>query len=72
MTKPRLTKAQQRVYDFLLADESGDFIEVPYSVTRDARTLYILEDVGLIESEWRPAKLPPGSFTNLYRAKRDV
>jgi hypothetical protein len=64
----RLTKAQVRVLDYLRADTSGTFINVPISVNNDVRTFDRLEALGLIEKEWVLAAGPPGSFTMVYRA----
>lgn len=63
-----LTKAQRRVLDFLRADTTGEFIDVPFSVTRYTSPLDALVAAGLVEQRWQPAPLPPGSYTMVYRA----
>lgn len=67
MTPLRLTRAQQRVLDFLTADTSGEFVVVPASVTRYNSPLDALVKARVIEEKWCPATLPPGSFEMRYR-----
>ena len=66
----RLTKAQQRVLDYLLADESGDYIDVPRSVCNVHGPFDFLVSRNLIQEEWVKAELPPGSYKMVYRAVR--
>ena len=64
------SQAQQRIVDYLESRDTDDFVYVPPGVCGDVRSFDALDKKGVIEGEWRPASLPPGSFEMVYRIAR--